>query len=319
MTQANNTPNKISIIIPVYNTGALINHSLDAILSQDYNGAYEVIVVDDGSTDDSLAHATARVSDSRLRILHKSNGGPASARNFGLDNISADSDWVTFIDSDDYVEPDFLSTLAGLNADLRIASPFPSYGEWKNVRHAPCEIMQFKDIFNNRQFCTYLKTGILLPFWNKLFSLDIIRKNNLRIKEIRLLEDADFVCRYIEHCRSIEWVNHKIYNYIKRPGSETSRLEISMIRNYIKLHEHLLSEFNPALSGEINEFIYPQYVALLRKLMYRNDYRFTKEILQEPLVREAFASHKCNSINERIFKELMIHGLVRAAKMLYLR
>lgn len=319
MTKTNNQPRKISVIIPMFNTGSLINKCLEAILSQDYQGSYEVIVVDDGSTDDSLSRASAYERNSRLRILHKPNGGPASARNFGLDNISADSDWVTFIDSDDYVEPDFLSTLASMNADLRIASPFPTYGEWRNARHSPRDIMEFKDLFNNRQFCSYLKTGLLLPFWNKLFSLDIIRNNKLRVKEIRLLEDADFVCRYLQHCRSVEWINHKIYNYIKRPGSETSRLEISMVRNYIKLHEHLLQTFNPALSREIDEFVYPQYVGLIRKYIRRNDYKIAKELLREKLIKKAFASHKCGSISERIFKNLMTHGFVRTAKILYIR
>lgn len=97
---------KISVIIPVYNASALIDRCLDSVLSQ--NGEYEleVICIDDGSTDDSVAIIERR-NDSRIKLLRQENAGPASARNRGIE--VATGKYLAFIDADDYWLPNFLS------------------------------------------------------------------------------------------------------------------------------------------------------------------------------------------------------------------
>lgn len=100
----------ISVILPVYNPGELIKRCLDSILAQKCECEFEVIMVDDGSTDDSTSIIEG-YNDSRFTLLHQNNAGPAKARNKGLK--SAKGKYISYIDADDYWEPDFFSEMIG--------------------------------------------------------------------------------------------------------------------------------------------------------------------------------------------------------------
>jgi len=104
----NLTP-QISVIVPVYKVEQYIHRCIDSILSQSFTD-FELILVDDGSPDNcgKICDEYAQ-KDSRIRVFHKSNGGVSSARNLGLDN--AKGEWIAFIDSDDFVENEYLEEL----------------------------------------------------------------------------------------------------------------------------------------------------------------------------------------------------------------
>lgn len=91
----------LSIIIPLYNKQDYILKTIDSVLSQECND-YEIVIVDDGSTDNSV-NVVEHVLDQRIHLFHKENGGPSSARNFGVDK--ARGEWVIFLDADDVLEP----------------------------------------------------------------------------------------------------------------------------------------------------------------------------------------------------------------------
>lgn len=99
---------KISIIIPVYNSETHLDTCIQSICRQSYTD-FELILVDDGSTDRSASICDGYASkDTRIRVLHQANAGVSAARNKGIDN--ARGEWLTFIDSDDYVEPGYLAS-----------------------------------------------------------------------------------------------------------------------------------------------------------------------------------------------------------------
>ena len=96
----------ISIIVPIYKAEQYIYRCVDSILAQSYTD-FELLLINDGSPDGCGAICDAYAAkDSRVRVFHKENGGVSSARNLGLDN--AQGEWVTFIDSDDYINDSFL-------------------------------------------------------------------------------------------------------------------------------------------------------------------------------------------------------------------
>ena len=100
---------KISIIVPVYNVEKYIAECIESVLNQNFED-YELILVDDGSKDNSLSICREYAEkDERIRVFSKENGGVSSARNFGFDK--AEGEYITFIDSDDYVSPDYCSIL----------------------------------------------------------------------------------------------------------------------------------------------------------------------------------------------------------------
>jgi len=100
---------KVSVIIPVYKVEKFIRKCVDSVLNQTYNNL-EVILVDDGSPDNCPLICDDYVKrDTRVRVFHKTNGGQSSARNLALDNMTGD--YVSFVDSDDYIEPDMIETM----------------------------------------------------------------------------------------------------------------------------------------------------------------------------------------------------------------
>lgn len=112
---------KISVIVPVYNSGKFLHRCVDSILSQSFVN-FEVLLIDDGSTDSSSIICDKYAErDSRLRVFHKENEGVSSARNLGIDN--AKGEWVTFVDSDDWIDSEmFLSFVKDSNnADVMIS------------------------------------------------------------------------------------------------------------------------------------------------------------------------------------------------------
>ena len=106
---------KLTIIIPVYNVEATLERCIESVVHQDFND-YELILVDDGSPDSSPAICDKwAVKDQRIHVIHKENGGLSDARNAGLD--IAQGDYITFIDSDDFIDPHTYTPLMSYLAD----------------------------------------------------------------------------------------------------------------------------------------------------------------------------------------------------------
>lgn len=121
----------ISVIIPLYNKEAIIDRTLRSVLSQNYDD-FEVIVVNDGSTDGSV-EIVKSINDKRVRIIEQHNGGPSKARNTGIEN--ALGDWLYFIDADDEMEPGSLKHFSELIKQFPQADMFlgeVSFNEGKN-------------------------------------------------------------------------------------------------------------------------------------------------------------------------------------------
>ena len=135
-----NTQPLISVIIPIYNVEKYLERCLDSVISQDYDNL-EIILVDDGATDDSgkIAEKYA-AKDDRIIVIHQKNGGLSNARNNGL--AKAHGEYVTFIDSDDYVTNDYVSYMLGLLADDDFEAPM-----------AMCSLMNVFSSTGRREDC----------------------------------------------------------------------------------------------------------------------------------------------------------------------
>lgn len=126
---------KISVIVPVYKVEQYIHRCVDSILAQSFTD-FEIILVDDGSPDNcgKICDEYAQ-KDSCVKVFHKPNGGVSSARNLGLNN--AKGEWVTFIDSDDYIEQGFFSIPKDTSEDLLIQN-------YKVLKNEECKILNLK-------------------------------------------------------------------------------------------------------------------------------------------------------------------------------
>jgi glycosyltransferase involved in cell wall biosynthesis len=202
----------ISVIVPVFNVEEYLPKCLDSILCQTYKNL-EIIIVNDGSTDNSaqICEEHAR-RDSRIKIIHKKNGGLSSARNAGLD--IATGEYIGFVDSDDFIEKnmyeDMLNEMLKYSANLVICNYFPG-GEIKY----PCEKSMLANV--DIIFRLYLKDCVQAFAWNKLYSKKIF--NEIRYTEGILFEDMDIFLPTLEKAKKIILLNNKLYHYIKRENS----------------------------------------------------------------------------------------------------
>ena len=214
---------RISIVIPVYNAEAFLDKCLSSISGQDML-SYEVILVDDGSTDSSpLVCDRFSATDPRFKTIHKPNGGVSSARNAGID--IADGEYIMFVDSDDALAPGALSALDKVMSSLpdMIVGGFNVYNE--GIFYGDTLPKETKVYWQGAvaEFLedTMIGEGMLYRGpWAKLYRTSIIRKNSLKFKEsLSYAEDKLFVYEYLAHVTSGAAVNVPVYEYYRRSGS----------------------------------------------------------------------------------------------------
>lgn len=213
---------KISVIVPVYNVEAFIRGCIESILAQTYTD-FELLLVDDGSTDGS-GNVCDRYAetDIRVRVLHKSNGGASSARNYGLDH--ALGEWICVIDGDDYVDRDYLKKLmdkaCGAHADIVFCDFFFAYPD-RNVPHSTHSWTR-RGIDGLGE---YIATGWTI-LWGNLHRRSLYDAENLRSPEnIRYCEDFHLITRLVTNAVKIAKVNEPLYYYRQRGGSVMHNLD----------------------------------------------------------------------------------------------
>ena len=211
----------ISIIVPVYNVEKYLKRCVDSILAQTYKNL-EVVLVNDGSTDNSgvICDEYAK-EDTRIKVVHKENGGVSTARNVGLE--VATGECIGFIDSDDYIEPTMFETLLSKlekeNADMVICGfrqvQVNGVAKINKVDH---NIDWSKENIIKNYFTQGIIKELMYAPVNKLYKKSLIR--NLRFCEkYRMGEDILFLFQCIEKMNKLAYVDGVFYNYVMRENS----------------------------------------------------------------------------------------------------
>lgn len=210
----------ISVIVPVYNAEKYLQRCIDSIISQTFE-SFELILIDNSSTDSSLAICKKNEGEfAQIRVLCEEKKGASSARNTGL--INALGEYVTFVDSDDTIEIDYLSELyksikrhdAGLSCIgfivLRKSLNFaPEY-----QRESLEELFEFPLLETQAQFL--LETNRLNYVCGKLYKMTIIRQHNIMFDDsFPHGQDTVFNCAYLPHCKKLSVSNYYGYDYYK--------------------------------------------------------------------------------------------------------
>lgn len=214
---------KLTVIMPVYNTSQYLARAFDALLAQS-NKAFKLIVVDDGSTDDSVKVAESYQSRfPYFKLIKKKNGGPSDARNAGLDQV--DTPYFTFHDGDDWVDKDFVAYF------LRAFEEHPeacmvSCGYWIDYPNKKEKVVGKPQSGIIDRFETYWKlinvfgSPVKGYSWNKAYKTKIMQKYNLHFdKDISLLEDQIFNVKYVAVGGKIYYTQKPYYHYWQRKGS----------------------------------------------------------------------------------------------------
>ena len=204
----------ISVIVPIYNKEQYLKRCIISLINQTYNDL-EILLINDGSTDNSLEICKSFLYDNRIRIINKNNEGVSSARNCGLQ--CANGNKIMFVDADDYISLDYIKMLNSYNEDLIISGYMTDDGE-KSYQSEAYDILfnnkeeTMQNIFNKK----FIKL-MVVPYL-KLFKREIIIKHDIKFNiNISFGEDTCFVLDYINYCCSVRFINEVgYYNVITK-------------------------------------------------------------------------------------------------------
>lgn len=251
----------ISVIVPVYNTVDLLPRCVNSIRRQTYRNL-EIILVDDGSTDNSGALAEKMaLEDKRVRVFHKENGGSSSARNLGISK--ARGDYIGFVDSDDYIEPEMYERLLGaalLENLLMVQTSRDEIDEEGNLLPNVCEPPKEPELWE----CQHFMRELLLhrgdcSFCTKLIHASLLKED--RFPEGELNEDFYLLVRLLPKIPAVAILPEQDYHVFYRYGSNTRtrnkdefpRVFTDIVRNADRVYEIVEREY-PELLPEAMRF-----------------------------------------------------------------
>lgn len=269
----------ISVIIPVYNAETTLNKCVDSVLGQQFPD-FEVILVDDGSKDGSfqICEEYAR-KDSRVIVIHKENGGVSSARNRGLE--IAKGKWVTFVDSDDYINDTYL--VLPEDKDVIFASyRNVVYGKESEGLSSAC----FTGCRLSDVVAEYGSNSILRTPWAKFYRRDLI--GNIRFPEdMKVGEDTCFVWQYLSRCKTYGVLPQSTY-YV-RLSAMTSEQKYGMKVDYaVQSLTRLKVAFEPmAAHLGVKRSLFFSFIGYF-KLVSSDEWRKNKSLWYENSMIKAF-------------------------------
>ncbi len=241
----------LSIIIPVYNSYNKIEKCLDSIESQT-NLNFEVIFVDDASTDKTYQYLEEYLKRTNIKyklIGNKENKGPGAARNIGL--MNATGEYVTFIDSDDYIRNDTVNILYGIYSNSKpdcICFDYirKEYNSEKKVRMI--DNVDYGDVKIKKAFVN-CKGSI----WGKVFKLSLLKENNIIFPNLNRNEDMPFAKVAISYSKSVYYSKQPLYYYVINRSSLMHNDKLTDENNAIKALEYIEQRASDEVSDVIED------------------------------------------------------------------
>lgn len=270
----------VSIIMPVYNAEQTLVKSIESVLQQTYSN-FVLIIVNDGSTDNTTKILKKYATNSKIKIINQKNQGVSNARSTGLKN--ANSDLIAFIDSDDYVLPDFLNNLVVGMLENKVDLCVTGVIYKRNNIDEKSTYLESEDTskeFISKIFDNDGPKGFL---WNKIWNRRIIDRYHIKFdSEIDIAEDLLFSVQYLIHAGKVKVLGTHDYVHIYEPDSLSAGINMNnKSNNYIQPFRQYIKSLK-VIVKLINEFdhsivIYPETeltnacLALLQKIYFTND------------------------------------------------
>ena len=282
--------NKVSIIVPVYKVEKYIHRCVDSILAQTFRD-WECILVDDGSPDGSGAICDEYAQkDARIHVIHKDNGGVSSARNVGI--TQATGEWITFVDSDDYLDEDSLFRM------VELTKHYDTDLFWFGIRITTTDKPMQREQQHESSYIvdsSNLIKKILLYNTNcgphsKLFRTRQLRENRFD-ESVKIGEDLLFNLQYLSDLHSpIVCSDLSVYNYYVNPTSAMHSKKLFVEYSFLSQKVEAFFSDDNQFRDEINIFkmtnLFQPYVSIRRcpsysdsrKMMAWNNDKLTKEV-----------------------------------------
>ena len=270
---------EISVIVPVYKVEQFLHRCVDSLLCQSFPD-FELILVDDGSPDNcgSICEAYAQ-QDSRIHVIHQKNGGLSAARNTGIDYVmkNSTSHWLAFVDSDDWVHPDFLQVLYGTaektQCKLSACGFFRTEGEPFPEDQDTSVLCLSADDY----YCGQIHGGVTAVAWNKLYHRSLFKKLRYPIGKLHEDEFTTYLAVYETGCVGV--TPAQLYAYYQNPEgimrSEWNPRRMHVLEAFEQQLAFARLRGNDRLLGKIAEqYIYSVYEHLQKaQVVYRKELR----------------------------------------------
>lgn len=319
----------ISIIVPIYNVEKYLDACIQSLINQTLTNI-EIILVDDGSTDSSsfICDKYKKI-DTRIKVIHKKNEGLGMTRNAGLK--VATGEFVAFLDADDFVDSQMYEYLYKFSKKHQLDTCYCGYFKYINNTAKPIEegivkntiYLGRKDVdeflFNMIGMPTsYPKESLInLCVWRAIYSLKIIKDNNIEFVSERLIasEDTHFHLSYLPLAERIAFLPKKLYYYRYNNVSISNSYPEWKYDAFIKSSEYAETQFQKYYSKD-------QYICSYKRYLYRNFKNIVRrEILSEKTYRSKIKRLKqCRNekVFEILFKEFAYKNLPIKQQIYYL-
>lgn len=301
---------KVSLIVPIYNSSEYLNKCIDSLLNQTLKDI-EIILINDGSTDKS-EKIIKSYNDKRIKYISKKNEGIGKTRNRGIKE--ATGKFIAFVDSDDYLNEHFCEYMYKKahndNCELVICNFFEDRGNLYGIKFKDFEDTSLKenpDLLNN----------INLGPCNKLYFLDMLKKNNIYFEENLKYEDAPFVVKTIKTAKKIGKINDYLTYYVIHENSETTTRD-NRIFDILEICKIIINELNDKTYKK-------QLTSLIAMILL--DYCAQQRYIKDRKKRKEFINKSYKMLNELdkdwkkcdyVFKLNKISRIIKTNKVLLL-
>lgn len=256
--------NKLSIIVPIYNTKSELEKCLKSICNQTYQNI-EIICVDDGSTDGSeiIVDEFAKIDD-RIIVVHQKNAGESSARNVGLKLATGDS--ITFCDCDDWLDLDMYETMMKSLVENELDMVCASW--YKETNRESIKIKNQLPVvegdFDKEQLLRYLYMRDFYRgfayMWDKIYKADILREIDgsklLFDESLRLGGDVLYLAKVALNAKRVRYIDRCFYHYRQREKSGCHTKDVSKLRDWLKAYEMVIDLFKSQnINDEILDYV----------------------------------------------------------------
>ena len=243
----------ITIIVPIYNVKPYLSRCIESIINQDYK-KLEIILVDDGSNDGSSELCDEYVKkDKRIKVIHQKNSGISITRNVATD--LAKGKYIAYVDSDDYIELDYISYLYKLIKDNKA-----DISACAHNKHRYIEAVYEKD----ELYPALLTSKIAFSSWSKLVKTSVMRDNNVYFPDNEIYEDQKWIYNLLNYTNRVAVGSLSKYHYTYRPNSifntNTTKNKESLVQRLCEMHEFIKENHS--------EYSDLSYIRYLRELTY---------------------------------------------------
>lgn len=267
---------KLTIAVAIYNIEKYLPKCLESLLNQTEKNGYEILLINDGSTDNSRKICEEFINRGlKAEIIDKENGGLTSVRNLSIDLAKGEN--ILFLDGDDYIENETIEVIFKEleNYDM-LAFSFNWVSEnniQKDERFLENKIYSKKEEIKDLVFANKLNSSV----WNKIFKISILKENRIKFLEFKSCEDIPFIVEYLKKCNNVKIIDKILYQYIYRENSLSNQKRYDFYFNHLNLILYLF-DIVTIKSEDFYAYILKEYVYLVREIKKIDFIKRNKEI-----------------------------------------